>query len=146
MDAAAGQGPYDGPVHVSPSDFEATVAEALDLLPVHFAELMDNIVVQVRDAPNPDTVASLGLDPRRDTLFGLYTGVPLHARGGFYGGVLPDVVELYRLPLAAACSSRPELVRQIQLTLLHEIGHHLGFSDTQMHAWEEEFAGLDGCR
>ena len=124
-------------------DFEKVVAEALDALPTAFAELMSNIVVQVRETPALDTLRELGLDPRAHTLFGLYTGVPLDQRGGSYGNVLPDVIVLYRRPLLAACSSRPELIRQIQLTLLHEIGHHFGFSDAEMGAWEEEFSGLE---
>ena len=50
---------------------------------------------------------------------------------------------LYRLPLLEACESRRELVREVQLTLLHEIGHHLGFGEEEMEAWEEEFDPLD---
>jgi predicted Zn-dependent protease with MMP-like domain len=123
-------------------EFEAVVAEALDGLPLEFAELMSNVTIQVREAPDVATINKLGLDPRHDTLFGLYTGVPLDERGGWYGNVLPDVIVLYRRPLLAACRSRVELIRQIQLTLLHEIGHHFGLSDKEMDAWEREFEGL----
>jgi predicted Zn-dependent protease with MMP-like domain len=124
-------------------DFENAVSEALDNLPIEFAELMSNVTVQVLETPDPETLAALDLDPRRSTLFGLYTGVPLDKRGGWYGNVLPDVIVLYRRPLLAACHTRKSLVRQIQLTLLHEIGHHFGLSDDEMHAWEQEFHGLE---
>ena len=123
-------------------DFETAVADALDSLPEDFAELMSNVSIQVREEPDEETMLDLGLDPRDDTLFGLYTGVPLDERGGWYGNVLPDVIFLYRRPLLDACRSRRELIHEIQLTLLHEIGHHFGFSDAEMDAWEEEFEGL----
>ncbi len=125
------------------SQFEAVVAEALDRLPVRFAELMSNISVQVQEAPTMNTLLDLGLDPGRDTLYGLYIGVPLDRRGGWYGNVLPDVIVLYRQPLLTSSRNHGQLVRQIQLTLLHEIGHHFGFTDSEMHAWEREFEGLD---
>jgi predicted Zn-dependent protease with MMP-like domain len=103
---------------------------------------MSNITIQVREAPEVATLESLDLDPRHHTLFGLYTGVPLDERGGWYGNVLPDVIVLYRQPLLAACRTRSKLIQQIQLTLLHEIGHHFGLSDDEMDAWEHEFEGL----
>jgi predicted Zn-dependent protease with MMP-like domain len=124
-------------------EFEAAVADALDGLPRDLAELMSNVSIQVRENPDRDTLLEMGLDPRRDTLFGLYTGVPLDERGGWYGNVLPDMILLYRQPLLAACPTRGELIREIQLTLLHEIGHHFGFSEQEMEAWEDEFDGLD---
>jgi predicted Zn-dependent protease with MMP-like domain len=124
-------------------EFESAVAEALDRLPLEFAELMSNVSIQVRETPDVETLTNLDLDPRRDTLFGLYTGVPLDQRGGWYGNVLPDVIVLYRKPLLAACHTYAKLIHQIQLTLLHEIGHHFGFSEQEMDAWEEEFRGLD---
>lgn len=126
-------------MHVSRERFEELVAHAMDSLPHRFASLVDNVTVQVREQPDPETVERLGLDPSRNTLFGLYTGVPLERRGGWYGNVLPDVIILYRQPLMASCRTAADLVRQVQLTLLHEIGHHFGFSDAEMHAWEEEF-------
>jgi len=124
-------------------DFESVVGEALDRLPIEFAELMSNVTIQVEDRPDARTMADVGLDPRFDTLFGLYVGVPLDERGGWYGNVLPDVIVLYRKPLLATCRDRRELVHQIQLTLLHEIGHHLGFPEEEMEAWEHEFMGLE---
>jgi predicted Zn-dependent protease with MMP-like domain len=128
---------------VKRSEFESAVADALDHLPEHFAELMSNISIQVEQEPDTETLLDLGLDPGRDTIFGLYTGVPLDERGGWYGNVLPDVILLSRRPLLEACRSRRELIHEIQLTLLHEIGHHFGLSDDEMDAWEEEFAGLE---
>lgn len=124
------------------AEFELVVSEALDGLPLEFAELMSNVTIQVREAPDAATLENLDLDPRRDTLFGLYTGVPLDERGGWYGNVLPDVIVLYRRPLLEACPTRADLIHQIQLTLLHEIGHHFGLSDEEMDAWEHEFQGL----
>jgi predicted Zn-dependent protease with MMP-like domain len=124
--------------------FEDTVAAAMDRLPVEFAELISNVVVQVREAPDRETIESVGLDPRRATLLGLYTGVPLEQRGGWYGNVLPDVIVLYRRPLLEGSRSRRHLIRNIQLTLLHELGHHFGLDDDEMAAWEEEFEGLAG--
>ena len=124
------------------AQFELVVSEALDGLPLEFAELMSNVTIQVSEAPDAATLENLDLDPRRDTLFGLYTGVPLDERGGWYGNVLPDVIVLYRKPLLEACLSRADLIHQIQLTLLHEIGHHFGLSDEEMDAWEHEFEGL----
>jgi predicted Zn-dependent protease with MMP-like domain len=124
------------------ADFESAVAEALDSLPLEFAELMSNVAIQVHETPDRETLLDLELDPKRDTLFGLYTGVPLDERGGWYGNVLPDVIVLYRQPLLSACRSRHSLIHQIQLTLLHEIGHHFGFTEEEMEAWEHEFEGL----
>jgi len=130
-------------MQLSRRQFEDIVAEALDRLPATFAELMSNVAIQVREAPDAETLLDLDLDPAHDTLYGLYTGVPLDQRGGWYGNVLPDVIVLYRRPLLTSSRSRRGLVRQIQLTLLHEVGHHLGFSDAEMDAWEREFEGLD---
>ena len=103
---------------------------------------MSNIAIQVEEWPDEATLLDVGLDPERDTLYGLYTGVPLDERGGWYGNVLPDMIVLYRQPLLDDCRSREELVHEIQLTLLHEIGHHFGFGEEEMDAWETEFQGL----
>lgn len=118
------------------------MTDALDRMPDEFAELMSNIAVQVEEWPTEEVLLDLGLDPRRDTIYGLYTGVPLDERGGWYGNVLPDIILIYRQPLLDDCRTREELIHEIQLTLLHEVGHHFGFDEEEMEAWETEFAGL----
>ena len=119
--------------------FEAVIAEALDGLPLEFAELMSNVSIQVREAPDVATLRSLDLDPRHHTLFGLYTGVPLDERGGWYGNVLPDVIVLYRRPLLDYwCETGQSLEAIVRNTLIHEIGHHFGFSDDDMERIEAE--------
>jgi len=137
-----GPAPRRKGLQFSRSVFEEVVSDALDRLPEEFAELMTNIAIQIEEWPDDDTLRDLDLDPRVDTLYGLYTGVPLDERGGWYGNVLPDVILLYRQPLLDDCRDREDLIHEIQLTLLHEIGHHFGFTDEEMDAWEREFSGL----
>lgn len=139
-----GPAPRRKGLQISRSVFEEVVSDALDRLPDEFAELMTNISVQIEEWPDDDTLRELDLDPRVDSLYGLYTGVPLDERGGWYGNVLPDVILLYRQPLLDDCHNRDELIHEIQLTLLHEIGHHFGLTDEEMDAWEREFEGLSG--
>ena len=137
-----GPAPRRTGLQISRSVFEEVVSDALDRLPDEFVELMSNIAIQIENRPDDDTLRDLDLDPQLDTLYGLYTGVPLDERGGWYGNVLPDVILLYRQPLLDDCRDREDLIHEIQLTLLHEIGHHFGFTDDDMDAWEREFEGL----
>ncbi len=111
------------------TEFEEIVREALDTLPDEFARRMENIAVVVEDEPGPDLLRSLGLDPRRETLFGLYQGVPLHLRGDTYGGTLPDKISIYYRPLLRAYRSPDRIREQVRSTVIHEIGHYFGLDD-----------------
>src|SRR5512141_1257753 len=104
------------------TEFEALVRDALDDLPEEFAQRLENVQVVIEDEPDPELLRSLGLNPRRDTLFGLYQGVPLHLRGGSYGGVLPDKISIYYRPLLQACRTPERLRQQVRTTVIHEIG------------------------
>ena len=74
----------------------------------------------------------LDLDLDGGTLFGLYTGVPLPEREGG-GPLLPDRIIIFRQPILRSCSTREEAVREIQTTLLHEVGHYLGMGEEDLH-------------
>lgn len=117
--------------------FEELVAEALDEIPEPFLEMMENVQVIVEDEPTPGLLRSLGLHPRRDTLFGLYDGVPLDERGDNHAMTLPDRITLYYRPLVRACRSERALRREIATTVVHEVAHFFGLDEDDV--WEEGY-------
>jgi predicted Zn-dependent protease with MMP-like domain len=100
--------------------FDDHVRAALDLLPPHLAAALRNVAVVVEDE-NPE-------DP---DLFGLYEGVPLPERGDM-AGALPDRIAIYRLPLEEEFPDPAELVEEIRITVLHELGHHFGLDEDRL--------------
>ncbi|HEX7409903.1 MAG TPA: metallopeptidase family protein [Candidatus Binatia bacterium] len=111
------------------AEFETLVREALDDLPDTFAQRLENVEIVIEDEPDPQLLRGLGLDPRRDTLFGLYQGVPLHLRGMSYTGVLPDKISIFYVPLLRSCRSPERIRQQVRSTVIHEIGHFFGLDD-----------------
>lgn len=111
--------------------FEGLVAEALDAIPDEFTRYLENVAVVIEDEPAPALLRSLGLDPRRDTLFGLYQGVPLSARPHDFTG-LPDRITIFAGPLERACATAAELRRQVTATVLHEIAHFFGLDERRI--------------
>ncbi len=109
-------------VSLTPEQFEREVVAALDLLPTALAQLMDNVIVVTEDrhVDEPD-------------LLGLYEGIPLTERDGYGLMDLPDRISIYRLPLLEMCTSSEELVDEIRITVIHEIAHHFGIDDDQLH-------------
>jgi predicted Zn-dependent protease with MMP-like domain len=119
-------------MRMSREEFERVVATALDGLPSQVAGFLDNVAVVVEDEPTDEDLVEAGLDPDTDTLFGIYQGLALPERGGSYGNVLPDRIVIYRRPLLEECSDRNELVREIQDTVVHEIGHYFGLGEEDL--------------
>ena len=116
---------------VSRSQFEEIVGEALDGVPEEFSEVLENVNLSVEEEPSEEDLLALGLDPDRDTLFGLYQGVALPDRGLDYQS-LPDRIVIYRRPILDACGSREEVVEEVRQTVLHELGHYFGISEEDM--------------
>jgi predicted Zn-dependent protease with MMP-like domain len=104
------------------ADFEALVDQALDEIPEEIAGLVQNVVVLVEDdAPSDDP-----------DLLGLYDGVSLTERGADHTG-LPDRITIFRRPLLAMCEDAEALVREVRITVVHEIAHHFGIDDDRLH-------------
>jgi predicted Zn-dependent protease with MMP-like domain len=102
--------------------FERYVQEALEALPPDIAGLLDNVAIVVEDEPPPD-----------EDLLGLYHGIPQTDRTSSYGGVLPDLITIYRGPLERYYGRDRSLLRaQVRRTVLHEIAHHFGISDERL--------------
>ena len=103
--------------------FDALVQAAIKALPGDLAAMMDNVVIVVEDDPPAD-------DPY---LLGLYHGVPLTSRGNWYSGVLPDRISVYRNPILMMCTTEADVVREVHITVVHEIAHHFGIGDKRLH-------------
>jgi predicted Zn-dependent protease with MMP-like domain len=119
-------------MRMSRQEFERVVARALDGLPAEAAAFLDNVAVVVEDEPTVEDLVEAGLDPETDTLFGIYQGLALTERGGSYGNILPDRIVIYRRPLLEECEDRNELIREIQDTVVHEIGHYFGLDEDDL--------------
>ena len=114
---------------LSRREFVRLVRQAYQQVPPPIRQAIRNVDIAVEEWPNQD---ELGLDLQGSTLFGLYTGVPLPERGGGEP-LLPDRIVIFRQPILRSCSTRGEAVRQIQTTLLHEVGHYLGMGEDDLH-------------
>ena len=112
-------------MHLSESEFDDLVSDALDRIPAPLAALMDNVVVLVEDEPPPEEAG----------IVGLYVGTPLTERDSNYTFRPPDQVFVYRGPLLRMCADADELADEVAITVVHEIAHHFGIDDDQLHAW-----------
>jgi predicted Zn-dependent protease with MMP-like domain len=110
-------------IETTREEFEDLVSEALDTIPPRLTKVMRNVVIVVEDDP----------PPQAGMLLGLYEGVPLTERGDTYAGMLPDRITIFRNPLQAICDNRDDLVREVRVTVVHEIAHHFGISDERLH-------------
>ncbi|MCU1537040.1 MAG: hypothetical protein JWP82_1391 [Humibacillus sp.] len=110
--------------HLSDAEFEAAVGDALDSIPEDLARAMDNVVVLVESEPPAD-------DP---DLLGLYDGVPLTERDGSWeAGALPDRITIFQGPLERYATTPEQLREEIAVTVVHEIAHHFGIDDEELH-------------
>ena len=113
---------------MSDDEFELVVDEAIQSIPDGFHQYMQDIVVDVEDMPDEETCRDMGIrDPR--SLLGLYRGVPLTDRHVEDSGRLPDRIVIYKRNLERMCPDRETLRREIRITVLHEVGHYLGFDE-----------------
>jgi predicted Zn-dependent protease with MMP-like domain len=114
--------PCGAVVTMTPERFEELVGEALDGIPERLGRMMDNVAVfvEARSA--------------RGRLFGLYQGIPLTERSplAYSGMVMPDRITIYRDPILRACRSEAEVVRQVRVTVVHEVAHHFGIDDDRL--------------
>ena len=112
-------------------EFVRLVRRAYREMPGDVLKALDNVDVAVEEWPGPDEQQLVG---REESLYGLYSGVPMTEREGGAGGLmLPDRIVIYRQPILRGCSSRAQAEREIKVTLWHEIGHYLGMSEDDLH-------------
>ena len=124
----------------SAEEIEAIARRALDALPRPFAASLGDIVLLIEDFADEATLRDLGMEDPFE-LTGLYEGVPLTERSVEQSGTLPDRVRLFRRPILDEwADGNDSLEHLVTHVLIHEIGHHFGLSDDDMHALEEAVA------
>jgi predicted Zn-dependent protease with MMP-like domain len=119
-------------------DIEALANDAWNKLPAEFRELAKDVVIRVEDFASDDILDDLGIEDPFD-LTGLYHGISLDKQSVNDAGREPDMVFLYRRAILDEwASGDEELGHLVAHVLIHEIGHHFGFSDDDMDAINEE--------
>lgn len=117
--------------------FEGLVQQALRSIPAEFRDRIQNLAIIVEDEPDERLLDEMEVPPG-ETLFGLYSGVPLTERGWDYGNRLPDRITVFQGPHEREYDEE-DLVIAIGETLIHEIGHYFGMSEEDIEEIEDKY-------
>ena len=122
------------------AEMEAMAHDIFDRLPTTFRALCEGVVLRVDDFPTEDVLDEMNADSEFD-LLGLFQGIGLPFRSQGDVARLPNMIWLYRRPILDYWGEHDEMLGAIIAhVLVHEIGHHFGLSDDDMHAIEESVA------
>ncbi len=119
---------FKAPVRISDDDVHALLNETIALLPPQVVASFANLSVDL--LPVPDAALHRELDPE---ILGLYAGTPIGEVEGYAFG-LPARIYIFKRNLERIAADRDELIEQLRITLLHEIGHHLGLDEDDLEA------------
>lgn len=116
---------------------EAMARAALDRLPDAFRRHLGSVVLRVEEFAEEEVLAEMGIDDPF-ALSGLYRGRPVGMKSVEDTGALPDMIHLYRRAILDEWAEGSEALETLVAhILIHEVGHHFGLSDQDMHALED---------
>ena len=118
---------------LSAEAFDRIVKQAIARIPLEIRRHLDNVLISVQPHPSRELLTEMGYSPD-EVLFGLFTGIPLTERSSTDPPLYPDTIYIFQEPLEAFCLSREELIREIEITVVHEIAHFMGFGDEELDA------------
>jgi predicted Zn-dependent protease with MMP-like domain len=117
-------------IHPSNAEFDRAVEQALKAVPNEFRPGLENVMIEVRR--RPDIALMREYDVPNDIL-GLYVGIPLEDKAAELAALpMPDRILIFRDNLCQMCDTWDELVDEIRITVLHEIGHHFGLDERRL--------------
>lgn len=120
--------------------FEAVARATIAALPAAFRAHLGDVVLRIEELADDATLADMEIDHPLD-LTGLYHGRPIGEKSSTDTGALPDRIFLYRQAILAEwVETAVRLDDLIAHVVIHEIGHHFGLSDADMHALEDSVA------
>lgn len=124
-------------MEVSDEQFAALIAQAMDELPQHYIEQLNNVAITYADEPTPEQLGKQGIR-EGELLLGLYEGIPQTRRGAGYSLVLPDKITLFKHSISVLSYDETSLFERIKRTLWHEIAHHYGLDHGRIHELENK--------
>jgi len=111
-------------------DFEYLVEKAIETIPEEFKEKLENVSIVTAEWPSRHQMANVG---GKGFLLGLYEGIPQTKRGRYgVGGTLPDKITIFKIPILRISRTLEEVIRKVRETVIHEVGHHFGLSETEI--------------
>jgi predicted Zn-dependent protease with MMP-like domain len=113
-------------------EFERIVEEAVAALPEPFRAKIENVVFRVAESPNRRQSRTPDMTGREPSLYGLYEGVPRTERSVEESLREPDRITIFKRAIERDHRSRAAMVKCIQETVLHELGHYFGLDDNQL--------------
>ena len=127
------------------ADIDEMARAALESIPAALKSFTEGVVLRIADFPDDDVCEEMQLESPFDIL-GLYQGVALDEKIIETSGSAPDMVFLYRRPILDYwCETGEDLLHVVRHVLIHEIGHHFGFSDEDMEAIEADVEAEERC-
>ena len=129
------------PPHATPpsiTDLETIAAAAFAEVPEELRRYAVDVAIRVEDFPDEDTERDMELESPFD-LLGLYQGIAIPSKSIAEAQAAVDIILLFRRPILDYwCETGEDLTSLVRHVLIHEIGHHFGFSDDDMERLEEE--------
>ncbi len=120
---------FPPPVHLDEAQFDAAVKAAIDALPAHAKPHLDNVIIDVEPLPSDDDLAE-GLSP---TILGVFVGTPVDERLDTHAEHHHTArIVLFQKNLERFATTREELLEEISITVLHEVGHLLGLDEDEL--------------
>jgi predicted Zn-dependent protease with MMP-like domain len=119
-------------------EIEAVARDAMRRLPEPFTSHLAHVVLQIDEYADAALLAEMDIDHPLD-LTGVYEGIPIGQRSVETSGTLPDRIRLFRQAILAEwCEEGEDFNHLVRHILIHEVGHHFGLSDEDMHALEDQ--------
>lgn len=122
-------------------EFCGIVRQVLADLPAQLKPYLENVVVDVERVPSRRLLRKLGMSGSGTTLLGLFEGPALGERE--YGISHPVRIRIFKRPIERLCRSREEVAYEVRRTVIHELAHHFGFEEEDLHEFESRPSPFD---
>ena len=125
---------------MSMNKFARLVRRVLETLPEEIAEYLDNVVVDVEEEPDEETLRRMDFTDEEiaggDSLYGLFVPMDVSMPEGSDFLDYPHRILIYKLPLEEDFPDPKQLQIEIRKTVIHEISHHFGLTDRDLERFD----------